>query len=305
VIEIASEIVNAPDQPNRLAMVLLRPGMAESPEWQLGLFGSNSHEGIEAVINKRAALAIVNPSAQLALAYRGSAPYQKPQPVRTLAVIPSLDQFAFAVRKGTGLKTFEDIAAQRYPLKISVRGQKDHSLHFLLDHIMEAAGFSLKDLRSWGGDLRKEGTLPYPEGPKFVALARGEIDGIFDEAVDEWLDKALSVGMTILPLSEATVRKVEAKGCRRAIIPKSRYLGLPQDVLTIDFSGWPIFVHADTPDRLVTQFCAALEARKHRIPWQGQGPLPTERMCRDAPENPIDVPLHPAAERFWRQCGYL
>src|SRR5262249_39668346 len=132
-----------------------------------------------------------------------------------------------------------------------------------------------------------------------------EIDAIFDEAVDEWLDKALSVGMTILPLSEATVRKVEAKGCRRAVIEKRKFPQLPGDVVTIDFSGWPIFVHADTPDQLVTQICAGLEARKHRIPWQGQGPLPTYRMCRDAPENPLDVPLHPAAERFWRQCGYL
>src|SRR5262249_47707469 len=133
VIEIASEIVNAPDQPNRQAMVLLRPGSAENKEWQLGLFGSNSHEGIEAVVNGRAALAIVNPSAQLALAYNGAAPYTKPEPLCTIAVIPSLDQIAFAVRRDTGLTSFEDIARKRYPLRVSVRGQEDHSLHFIFD----------------------------------------------------------------------------------------------------------------------------------------------------------------------------
>ncbi len=49
----------------------------------------------------------------------------------------------------------------------------------------------------------------------------------------------------------------------------------------------------------------ALEARKDRIPWQGEGPLPLERMCRDTPETPLDIPLHPAAERFWHDRGYL
>jgi len=48
-----------------------------------------------------------------------------------------------------------------------------------------------------------------------------------------------------------------------------------------------------------------LEARKDRILWQGQGPLPLEHMCRDTPEGPLDLPLHPAAERFWRAQGYL
>src|SRR5262249_47181589 len=120
VIEIASEIVNSADQPMKQAMVLLRPGSAEDKEWKLGLFGSNSHEGIEAVLSGRAALAIVNPSAQLALAYNGAAPYTNPAPLRTIAVIPSLDQIAFVVRKDTGLTSFEDIARKRYPLKVSV-----------------------------------------------------------------------------------------------------------------------------------------------------------------------------------------
>jgi TRAP-type uncharacterized transport system substrate-binding protein len=191
------------------------------------------------------------------------------------------------------------------PLRIATRGQRDHCLHVMLEHIASAAGFSLDDFRAWGGETRPNGPLPMPGDAKFQALARGEIDAIFDEAVQEWLPGAVEAGMTILSLSEQTVQKLEAQGYRRAVIPKALYPMLPADVLTIDFSGWAIFVHADAPDVLVTQMCRALDRRKQLIPWQGEGPLPLERMMTDEPDTPMDVPLHPAAERFWRACGYL
>ena len=64
---------------------------------------------------------------------------------------------------------------------------------------------------------------------------------------------------------------------------------------------WP----HDTSDAMVTDFCRALDESKERIPWAHEAPLPLAQMVRDTPEGHLDVPLHPAAERFWRQCGYL
>ena len=87
-------------------------------------------------------------------------------------------------------------------------------------------------------------------------------------------------------------------------IPGPRELR-PGDVVSLDFSGWAVFTRADAPDDFITAFCRALEARKDRIPWQGEGPLPLERMCRNTADAPLVIPLHPAAERFWRDCGYL
>ena len=61
----------------------------------------------------------------------------------------------------------------------------------------------------------------------------------------------------------------------------------------------------DTPDQLVTDFCRALKASKDRVPWAEDAPLPLERMVHDTADGHLEVPLHPAAERFWRECGYL
>jgi TRAP-type uncharacterized transport system substrate-binding protein len=94
-------------------------------------------------------------------------------------------------------------------------------------------------------------------------------------------------------------------GYRRGVVKKVDFPALPGDVLTLDFSGWPLFVHKDAPDALVTQICEALLARAALIPWQSPGPLPVARMCLDAPDTPQLVPLHPAAERYWRTRGFL
>jgi hypothetical protein len=221
-------------------------------------------------------------------------------------VIPSHDYCVLAVHQRTGLTSLEDVAARRYPLKIGVRANPDHYLRILLEHTVAAAGFTLDDLRAWGGGVRSaESAPPRPGGAAFEALANGELDALFEEGIAGWLAPALDLGMTIVPFGDATLGRLEAMGYRRATVTRQMYPQLRNDVVTLDFSGWPVFVHAECSDELVAQMCAALDERKANIAWEGEGPLPVERMCRDGVGTPLDVPLHPAAERFWKTRGYV
>ncbi len=307
VLEIASEMIGGRDletPPDYFqAKAVLRA--AKPGGKPVTLFGSSTAEGIDAVTHGEADLAIINPSAVLSVAVRGNGMFKTPRPLRAIAVIPSWDQYVFAVRPESGLERFEDIATMRCPLRISMRGMEDHTLHAIFDDVAACAGFSRDDIRAWGGEVRKEGSMPYPDTAKFKALIDGKIDAIFDEAASSWANEALAAGIRILPLSEATVAKLEAMGYRRAVMPKAEFSKLPADVLTLDFSGWTVFVHEAATDALVTEICAALDARKAQIPWEEPGPLPVERMCREARDTPQVIPLHPAAARFWRERGYL
>jgi hypothetical protein len=303
VLEIASELVAIRSQPYNQAKVSLR--VQGGPDWPLTLFGTSTIEGVYEVVGGRAALAIINPAAAFCVAAVGRRPFSEPQPVKSIAVIPSTDQYVFAVRPEIDIRTFEEIGERRIPLRVALRGQKDHWLHYMLEDTANAAGFSAEDIVAWGGELRREGLLPYPHQEKFKAFLRGETNAIFDEAADAWLEPALDAGMRVIGLREETVRLLEARGYRRAVLKKSDFPKLSEDILTLDFSGWPIFVRADAPDELVTQICAALVARKHLIPWQGEGPLPIERMCREAVDTPQQVEMHPAALKYWEQQGFL
>jgi TRAP-type uncharacterized transport system substrate-binding protein len=238
------------------------------------------------------------------MAYLGKGPFAQPVPVRAVTVIPSRDWFGFAVTEASGITSLADVKARQFPLRVSLRGQLDHTVHLFTDAVFAAYGFSCDDLVKWGGQVLYDPYLPWNDA-RISRVPRGEVDAIFDESVRQFIPKAIALGMRFLPLDEEVVQEVEKLGLRRAVMPKERFPELPADVLTLDYSGWPVYTHADVPDEIVYAFCRALEARKDRIGWQQPGPLPLDRMCTDTPDAPLQVPLHPGAERYWRECGYL
>ncbi len=306
VLEIASEMCGGtPEHPVPewfQAKVVLRHAAGGKP---VTLFAVSSAEGIFAVAKREADLAIINPACVLSVAVKGKGIFKEPLPLRAVTVIPSWDQFVFAVRPETGIERFEDIAVKKPKLKIMMRGALDHTLHHMFDDVAAAAGFSREDIAAWGGEVLKKGSVPWPHTPTFKALVNGEVDALFDEAAHSWVPQALDAGMRILSLNETTVKKLEDMGYRRAILPKSAYPKLPADVLSIDFSGWTVFVRADANDKVVEQICAGLAARTMNIPWEEPGDLPVERMAKEAIDTPQCVPLHPAAERYWKSRGWL
>ncbi len=302
VLEMASELVGLEEWKDKQIKLYFKE--QGDPNWNLCLFASDAPSGIDEVIRGDADLGIINPVEPLTLAYRGTGPYKNPSPLRVITTIPSADQLGFAVTEKTGLNSLADIRERRFPLKVSLRGQRMHSVQPMVEHTLDAYGFSLDDIRSWGGEVRYDPGLPYAPN-RINAVERGEIDAIFDEAVNAWGNMALDLKMRFLPLEEPILKKLEAVGYRRALITKAAASKITKDVMSLDFSGWAVYTRADVSDEIVTFFCRGIEARKDKVPWQGKGPLPIERMCVDSPDTPMDVPLHPAAERYWRERGYL
>lgn len=247
---------------------------------------------------------MINPGMILKVAALGQAPFKEPIPLRIIAVLPTLDQMVFAVKQETGLKSLTDIRDGKFPLKLSLRGQPDHSLQVIINHVCAAAGFTLDNIVSWGGEVRYDAGMPYGDN-RIGAVQHGEIDAIFDEGASSWGNMALELGMTFLSLDEAILRRLEALGLRRGVIEKKNFPKLTSDVATRDFSGWPIYTIESTPDALVKDFCRALDESKERIPWAKDEPLPMQQIVRDTPEGHLEVPFHPAAEKFWRKRGYL
>jgi TRAP-type uncharacterized transport system substrate-binding protein len=301
-LEAASALAGDDEFPYRQARISFR-AQGRDDGWPLTLLASDTPDAIDEVGRGEVHVAIVNPAAPLALAYRGAGPYSQPLPVRLICVIPSEDQMGFAVRADSRLQSLADLGQQHYPLRISLR-RENHSSTFVAREVLAATGVSFDDIVAWGGQVRFDGGLPDLPN-RWGAYQQGEVDAIFDEAMNRWADLALGAGLRFLPIDEPVLDRLATMGFRKTALSRANHPGLSADVPTVDFSGWPVFCHADVPEDWVYRFCAGLDARRDRIPWQGEGPLPLERMCVDSSECPIDLPFHAGAERLWRERGYL
>jgi TRAP-type uncharacterized transport system substrate-binding protein len=304
-LDVARQMMLSPDWSHRAATVVLE---SHAGPGRFTFYGANRPQNIEDVHARRVDVSILNPAAMLTMAHRGTGAFTSPRDVATIAVLPHDDRLAFAVASGLGFGSLEDIAAAKYPLRVSVRGSIDACTPVMVDVVLRQHGFSLDDIVAWGGEISYD--QPMPNDPSRLGrVERGELDAIFDEGVVMWADRVTAAGARLLPLSPGHLTALEAQGFRRALIEKSRYPSLPADVPALDYGGWPLFCHQDTPDVLIRQFCQALVSRRDAIPWDiggvRQPPLPLERMVRDSPDTPMDVPLHPAAVAVWQEHGFL
>jgi hypothetical protein len=271
-------------------------------------FTTGGFPAIRAVAEGKFSLAWVNPSVQLTMAYRGKGPFPKRLPVRTIAVFPSYDVMGFAVHESTGITSISQIKKERFPLKVSIRrmdkaARKEDSTMFTVAEILRAAGFTLEDIRRWGGEIH---LAAMPSDPARRAdIESGRVNAIFDEGIKSWARTALENGFRFLPVEGSILKHMAALGYRPTRMAKSRFQGMAVDIQTLDFSGWPMIVRADMPNDVAYALCETIEKRKDMMPTDNYKPLDIAQLCANDEESPYDVPLHPGAVRFYRERGYL
>lgn len=268
------------------------------------LGSETSPAAMEKVAAGNALLGAVNPLALLTVATRGVPPFRSALPLKAVAMFPSPDAMVFALRPGLDVGSLEEVARSRLPLRVSLRGVPDHGIHWVIDHVLATAGLTLADLRAWGGETLYEPGTPDRSG-RLEALVEGRVDAVFDEAAEDWLGAAVEGGCTILSLGEPAVERLESWGYRRSVLEAGAFPGLPGDVLTVDFSHWPLYVRTDASAELVRAICAIIDEKREQIRWQEEGPFPVDRMWQYLDAALVEELVHDEAAAFWRSKGYL
>jgi TRAP-type uncharacterized transport system substrate-binding protein len=153
----------------------------------------------------------------------------------------------------------------------------------------------------WQSDL-----VPRPSHPdRRDAIQNGTVNAVFDEGIKSRGQTAVDSGFIYLPIEGQVLRRLAAMGYQTSMVPKSRFKGMTSNVPTVDFSGWPMVVHADLPDGVAYALCEAIEKRHKLIPSDNFKPINMRQLCANDEEAPFNVPLHPGARRFYRERGYL
>ncbi len=256
---------------------------------------------------RRVDIAYVNPSAMVAMAYRGKGCYKQKMELRVLGCFPSWDRIALVVSKDLGVKSIADIVRRKIPLHVSTRlSGVDNGTYFTIATILGFYGFSFEQIKKWGGRVQECGR-PFAQ-ERMSAIKKRSLTAIFDEGVSTdggWLDLALANGYEIVAIEPAIVKKLEALGYSRAMLPKKRYKQLKEDALTIDYSGWALVTHKWLPNRVAYAAIETIDERKKIIPVDDDRPLNMRNLCHSTEKCPLRVPLHPGAMQYYKKKGYL
>jgi uncharacterized protein len=291
--------------------VALTSGRRESAqtEFRIGING-DVYGGMQAPIEvgtRRVDIAYVNPSAMVAIAYRGKGYYKKKLPLRILGCFPSWDRIAMVVSKDLGVKSLHDIARRKIPLKVSTRfSGVNNATYYTISTILSLYGTSFEKIKRQGGRVQ-ECARPFT-AERLKSIAKRSLDAVFDEGISTiggWLDQALDNGYEVIPLEPEVVRKLERMGYSRSVLPKSRYGQLKEDTPTIDFSGWALVTHKWLPNRVAYAAIETIEERQNVIPVDDEEPLNMRDLCQGSEKCPLRIPLHPGAMKYYREKGYL
>ena len=88
------------------------------------------------------------------------------------------------------------------------------------------------------------------------------------------------------------------------MIPRRRFPGLKEDIRTVDFSGWPVITHKWLSDDMAYSLCESIYRRRRDIPVDAPR-LNIRQVCRDTDAGPLGIPLHPGAQKFYEDMGFL
>jgi TRAP-type uncharacterized transport system substrate-binding protein len=266
-----------------------------SPAWCSGV------EGARLVGTGKLDLVWLNPSVIPAMAVQGKGPFRRKYPLRALAVFPSWDRLVIAVSPELGVLTMEELIEKRPKMNVSIA--VNDCVDFAIKALLKAHGISQQHFIDWGGTVDE---VVRPSNPRRrEGIISGAVHMVIDEGMDSWGDLAVQSGMIFLSYSEQVLRKLENYGFQRARLDHGRTGGINVPTTVVDFSGWPIVVHEKFPDDLAYHVVGVLDRIREEIPYDAPQIPSMEALCTSTEAGPLDFPLHPAAERYYREKGYL
>ncbi len=252
--------------------------------------------------DKKCDIALIH-DAEAKAAVAGLPPFKAP--VATLATVAQLYTWApmqIIGRKEfiekNGLAALRDIGAKKLPARI-VLNRRGNIASAIGESMMAAAGFSDKDLESWGGGVT------YAASSEQGDLMRDKRADIMINSLfvnhSSIRELASSVSLALLPITDATAAKVAAEwDIARFTIKAGDYDWNDHDIATVTIAA-QLFVRADADPKMVGDLTKALvdNVDELRAVHKAMAPLDVKLMS----EAKI-IPYHPAAKEVYRAAGF-
>jgi hypothetical protein len=206
------------------------------------------------------------------------------------------------VRAESEITDLHQIAERQLPVRMKM--SPDRSVAILMDYY----GLSREKIEAWGGRF-----LQAVDRTDHV-LTQWVVDGDFDLIIDpiyaaytpehgHWWEATSRYDLRFLPLPADLVQRMldEGEGERAGNIPNHLMRGITTDIPSIQRLPQVIYTRDDLDEAFVYEVATALDDgrdlfRQTHMPYSYDPRLVAQ---------PRSVPLHPGAERYYREMGYV
>ncbi|MCC8061173.1 MAG: TAXI family TRAP transporter solute-binding subunit [Clostridiales bacterium] len=209
--------------------------------------------------------------------------------------------FTDSFQQKTGYTTFEEVVENQYPVRIVTKAQGSFGEGVAEDYL-SCFGVTYDDIKSWGGEV-------YNIDPTQMAdmLKEGQADCSIDVlsiGQAAFTELCLTSTMHVLQPGDEVKKAMNDMGYPDIDMPADSFNGQTEDIHTVGACE-TVVARSTIPDEVAYAFAKALCENVDEIAAQ----IPTfgtdfvaERACDPAF---CGAPLHPGAEKYYREAGYL
>ena len=229
--------------------------------------------------------------------------------LRAIGTLPQDDRLVIAIQSRHGIKTLEDLRKKKPALIIALAfDDGENMVGFATNRVLEAAGIPRSELESWGCSF-VEGEAPWDTIPHAID---GTANAVIFEAIMTpfWKELQEAHDMTFVPIDEDVLTALERDYFwPRGDVPQDRFKGLEGAFQTLDFSDFLLMCRDDLDDEIayLMAWCACettatIERQYAHMPPKDSPltyPLDPKKICKTS------IPLHPGAERYYRDAGLI
>ena len=240
----------------------------------------------------------ITESGMLASAYNGRGPYAKDGPYRNLRLIAKIEDPMYllaAVKKESGITSLAQIKEKRMPVKIIAWIDTCSA-------VLEYYGLTKEAVESWGGSILNAAAARV--GTEFDLIIGDLATPSNNPESEYWPRLSQKFDLRFLDFAPELLDRLAANkelGLTRVTAKWGLLRGIDRPIPTVARSGHAVFARNDMPENVAYEAAKAIDEHQEELRW----------FIRPYSYNPktvwknLDVPIHPGAERYYREKRYM
>lgn len=264
------------------------PRLVSENDYPPPLDEDNLRAGVNIRVNARIDFGVTS-SAFLTRAYKDN--YKN---LRLVAKIEDPYYLLLAARKESKIKSIAQIKLQKIPVKIFDNGGG-------ISTILEYYGITTGDIVSWGGKMRV--TQEEALNGDFDLIIGFMASPSLNPESSYWTTLSQKFDLYFIELPEDLLIKIAEQNVDSEIVIARNQLlrGMDRRIITLGRSGESVFARDDTPEQAAYDLAKAFDENRGALKWF----IRVYTYDSHTVWQNFGVPLHPGAERYYREVGYI